>query len=349
MMPGVSVSSHDPRASCAALPCRALEGPTRSLVTFTPAMFEMIDGLKVAAAHDVTILLTGETGSGKTYLARLIHELSPRQNERCLTVTCGAVSPEWIESELFGCVKGALPGVDADRPGKLAAASQGTLLLEEIDTLTPEQQVKLLRVIETGEYEMVGSNDAHVTHARLIVSSRVDLESLVAANHLRMDLGYRLGAMSFHLLPLRQRVWDLEYLARKFAFEQSRTHQIALSRIEPEFLGALRGYLWPGNLRELENVIRRAVLYCGEGVLALDDLPSALQPATKPPGANGAAGNNPAAPKPPTLEKRIEEVERRIIEETLERHNHHRTDTARELGISRVTLYNKMRKFGMLT
>ncbi len=325
------------------LPYRVLRGTTRSLVTFASSMFEMFEELKVAAAHDVTILLIGETGSGKTYLARLIHELSPRRNHRCLTVACGALPPDLIESELFGYVKGAFTGADTDKPGKFAAADRGTLLLDEIDVLAPKQQAKLLRVIETGEYEPVGSNDTRISHARLIAASNIDLEKLVEADKFRRDLYYRLNTLSFHLPPLRERPWDIEYLARKFAIEHSRAHQIELKHIEPEFLAALRQYPWPGNIRELENVIRRAVLYCRDGVLTVADLPSAMRPPTA-----GRSNHSPDRQHPLTLEERLRQVERRIIEETLQRNNYRRTETARELGISRVTLYNKMKKLGIL-
>lgn len=330
-------------SSFAGLPYRVLRGTTRSLVTFAPSMFEMFEELKVAASHDVTILLIGETGSGKTYLARLIHELSPRRNHRCLTVACGALPPDLIESELFGYVKGAFTGADTDKPGKFAAAESGTLLLDEIDVLAPKQQAKLLRVIETGEYEPVGANDTRISHARLIAASNIDLEKLVQADKFRMDLYYRLNTLSFHLPPLRDRPWDIEYLARKFAIEHSRAHQIELKHIEPEFLAVLRQYPWPGNIRELENVIRRAVLYCREGVLTVADLPSAMRPAGR-----GRSGHAPDRQRPLTLDERLSQVERRIIEETLQRNNFRRTETARELGISRVTLYNKMKKLGIL-
>jgi len=158
-----------------------------------------------------------------------------------------------------------------------------------------------------------------------------------------MDLYYRLNTLSFHLLPLRQRPLDIEYLARRFAEEHGRTHGIELRRIEPEFVAALKQYRWPGNIRELENVIRRAVLYCRDGVLRPADLPSMMRPSDGKPGEGPDDGRLPL-----TLEQRVDQIERRIIEESLQRHNNHRTHTAKELGISRVTLYNKMKKFGML-
>lgn len=422
------------------LPHKELHGRSRSLITFTPEMFDTIDEIKVASRHNVTVLLIGETGSGKTFLARLIHELSQRRDDRFCTVACGALPPDLIESELFGYVKGAFTGADRDREGKFAAAGKGTLLLDEIDVLPMEQQAKLLRVIETGEYEPVGSNETQYSQARLIVASNYNLEELVRSGSFRTDLYYRLNILNFNLLPLRQRPWDVEYLVRKFAVEHSRTHSIPLRSIEPSFLEAMRAYHWPGNVREMENVIRRAVLYCQRGLLTVNDLPSAVRQAVHGPMGNFAAhssgahhpavhqtndfqslnvsddrlplgipagmGVRPRMPNTPpqqfrssqaaghhsvgtssfgngamsashpvlesagtslgsatltagvhptlaratsaSLEARVDVLERRIIEDSLQRNNFRRKETAAELGISRVTLYNKMKKFGLL-
>ena len=386
---------------CVDRPHKQLHAETRSLVTFTPEMFDMLDQLKVAAAHDVTVLLIGETGSGKTYLARLIYELSDRRKQRFCTVACGALPPDLIESELFGYVKGAFTGADRDKQGKFAATGRGTLLLDEIDVLSPKQQTKLLRVIETGEYEPLGSNEPQRSEARLVVASNCDLERLVEAGLFRSDLYYRLNVLNLRLLPLRERPWDIEYLARQFVLDHSRTHDVELRRVEPTFFDALRRYRWPGNIREMENVIRRAVLYCRRGTLTPRDLPSAIRSAavglvpagTYPQprhhrelaadhlaeahrdggpraGLMGMTGTNAGhladtaasggvrsavldmpidRSRPPTLVAHLDMVEQRIIEDSLDRNHHRRKDTAAELGISRVTLYNKMRKFGMMS
>ncbi len=410
------------------MPHKELHGRSRSLITFTPEMFDTMEEIKVAARHNVTVLLIGETGSGKTFLARLIHELSERREDRFCNVACGALPPDLIESELFGYVKGAFTGADRDREGKFAAAGRGTLLLDEIDVLPLEQQAKLLRVIETGEYEPVGSNETQYSQARLVVASNYNLEELVRNGNFRTDLYYRLNILNFHLLPLRQRPWDIEYLVRKFALEHSRTHSIPLRSIEPSFFETLRAYNWPGNIREMENVVRRAVLYCQRGVLTVNDLPSPIrlavqghishlqmpapsesnslhgtddrfpmggipvgmgvrprlpnappqqhrsaapqmphQPHNMPTFAGSFASAQPgmdsshvgsplmnpgpsrvAAPTSASLEARVDVLERRIIEDALQRNNFRRKETAAELGISRVTLYNKMKKYGML-
>lgn len=400
------------------MPHKELHGRSRSLVTFTPEMFDMMDELTIAARHNVTVLLIGETGSGKTFLGRLIHELSDRREERFCTVACGSLPPNLIESELFGNVKGAFTGADRDREGKFAAAGRGTILLDEIDVLPLEQQAKLLRVIETGEYEPVGSNETQHSQARLIVASNYNLEELVRSGQFRTDLYYRLNILNFRLLPLRDRPWDIEYLARKFAIEHSRTHGIQLRAIEPAFLETLRAYHWPGNIREMENVIRRAVLYCQRGTLSVTDLPSSIRsavansavmhyepslpvdhaslgvqpddsyaplppsmgarlhsgsvasvpmgrgvpmPSVAAPVASPAMASNPAPMASShgrvpgasrlgqaSLESRVDVLERRIIQDSLQRNNFRRKETAAELGISRVTLYNKMKKFGLL-
>lgn len=365
-------------------PNKTLQGRTTSIVSFTPEMFRMIEDVEIASLYDITVLLMGETGCGKSHFAQLIHERSPRANERFITVACGAIPPNLIESELFGHVKGAFTGADRDKDGKFAAAAGGTLLLDEIDVLPLDQQAKLLRVIETSEYEQVGSNDTQVSQARLIVASNEELPRLVEAGLFRSDLYYRLNVVKFRLQPLRERPWDIEYLARQFALEYGRQHNIDLQESDQGFIDALLAYSWPGNIRQLKNVIHRAVLYSRDGRLSFNDVPSALDnsaadfatnlahqhvnaPVALVNGnghtnghadgnGNGNGSGSPSAMNPAktvngavkTLCQQMDDVERRIIEDALRRNDCSRKATSRELGISRVTLYNKMKKLHLL-
>jgi len=320
----------------------------RRFETSSPTLRRMLDDLAVAALHNVTILLIGETGSGKTYLSNLIHEASPRREEPFLHVACGALPRDLIESELFGHVKGAFTSAHADKDGKFVAARSGTILLDEIDVLGPEQQVKLLRVIETGEFEPVGSNRTLKSQARLVVASNLDLQPLVEQGRFRPDLYYRLNMLKFELPPLRKRKIDVIPLAKKFIEKFADRHGVRIERIGDSLFDALVDYPWPGNVRELEHVIQRAVIYSRDGALTAEQLPPHI--------LAGQIGpvNDPAvhlvarsAQRDPSLGRQVAMTEKEIIEQTLFKNNFSRTITARELGISRVTLYNKMKKYNM--
>jgi transcriptional regulator with PAS, ATPase and Fis domain len=311
----------------------------------------MLSELEIAARHDVTILLIGETGSGKTYLSRLIHEVSPRRHEPFITVACGALPSELIESELFGHVKGAFTSAHADKEGKFIAARRGSVLLDEIDVLGLEQQVKLLRVIETGEFEPVGSNHTQHCQARLIVASNLDLQPLVEQGRFRPDLYYRLNMLKFTIPPLRQRKVDIIPLAQKFVRHFASKHQVRVDDVDSGLLDALVDYPWPGNVRELEHVIQRAVIYCRDGNLRAQHLPSHILSGSAGPANDptvvlptGAGGERPAER---SLGGQIAMTEKEIIEQTLFKNSFSRTKTAKELGISRVTLYNKMKRYGL--
>lgn len=330
-----------------------LNGLTRRFETHTPKAKQMLGDLEIAARHDVTILLIGETGAGKTFLSRLIHEVSPRRNEPFLTVACGALPADLIESELFGHVRGAFTSANSDKEGKFLAAGRGTILLDEIDVLGPEQQVKLLRVIESGEFEPVGSNHTQRSQARLIVASNLELQPLVQQGKFRPDLYYRLNMLKFELPPLRARKPDIIPLAQRFITELAAKHHVKIEHVDDSLLMALYNYPWPGNVRELENVIQRAVIYCRDGRLTAQQLPSYILLGIAGPtnDASVMLDHTPAVPQPvvnaSALGKQIAFTERDIIEQALFKNNYSRTNTAKSLGISRVTLYNKMRKYGM--
>lgn len=316
--------------------------------TRTPELRTMLRRLEVAARHNVTILLIGETGSGKTHLASLIHETSPRAEKPFLHVACGALPGDLIESELFGHVKGAFTSAHADKDGKFLVADSGTILLDEIDVLTPDQQVKLLRVIETGQYEPVGSNTTLHVKARVIAASNLQLQPLVEQGRFRPDLYYRLNTLSFTILPLRKRMPDIEPLARYFVHRHASQMEIDVVEITSEFIECLLRYPWPGNVREMENAIRSAVIYSHEGRMTLDTLPTHIVEGTAGPSNDPSVAAFLGIRKGESLENRIDLTEKDIIEQALLSNNFSRTNTARNLGISRVTLYNKMRKYGIL-
>jgi DNA-binding NtrC family response regulator len=233
--------------------CRQVQTSHITYRTYTPQVFQILEHLTRVAMHDVTILLVGETGTGKTTLARMVHDLSPRSQGRFYALACGALPPELIESELFGHVKGAFTGAERNKEGKFEIANSGTLLLDEIDCLDQNQQMKLLRVIETGEFERVGCNETQKTNARLIAAANLDLKGLVDQGQFRPDLYYRLSVLEFKVPPLRDRPYDIVPLTLGFVEEFREKHGITIRRIHPEFLQRLRFYDWPGNIRELKN------------------------------------------------------------------------------------------------
>lgn len=337
-------------------PLGVLTGISRRYETNSPHLKQMLFDLEVAARHDVTILLIGETGAGKTYLSRLIHEVSLRRHEPFLPVACGALPNDLIESELFGHSKGSFTSAHQDKEGKFLAARRGSILLDEIDALGLEQQVKLLRVIETGEFEPVGSNLTQHCQARLVVASNLDLQPLVEQGRFRPDLYYRLNMLKFVIPPLRQRKMDVIPLAKKFVRQFSVKHGVRIDEIDPGVFSTLIEYPWPGNVRELEHVVQRAVIYCRDGRLLTSHLPQHILSGNAGPtndptvvlsNYNPAVTTTTAEKEDLTLGNQIALNEKEIIEQTLFKNSFSRTKTAKELGISRVTLYNKMKKYGL--
>jgi DNA-binding NtrC family response regulator len=311
---------------------------SRRLLTETPSLLPLVERIAVAASHDVTVLLTGETGTGKTHLARLMHDCSPRHGAPFLAVPCGALPANLIESAFFGHERGAFTGADRARAGKFEVAGNGTILLDEIDTLPLEQQASLLRVIETGEYEPVGGNETRTCAARIVVASNWDLEEAVQRGRFRQDLYYRLNVMSFHLPPLRERVQDIGPLARAMAARYNTRFRKDLFDVSVAALEVVENHPWPGNIRQLENALQQAVLMSSGPELRLEHLPAAIrehQPLV-------------VGPAPGTLERNREQSERSAIQRALASNAYSRARAARALGISRVTLYKKMKKYGLM-
>jgi DNA-binding NtrC family response regulator len=322
-------------------PLIVLTGISRRFETWSSDVCQMLSELEAAAKHDVTILLIGETGSGISYLSRLIHEISSRRHEPFLTVSCGALPNDSFDRELYGHNKGALSGKHHNREGKFLEACRGTIVLDEIDTIGLPQQVQLLRVIESGEFKAVGSSLTNMNQSRLILASSLSLQPLVEHGRFKSDLYYRLNVMSFVIPALRHRKTDIAPLAHKFVRQHAIKHGITISGIDSEFLVILSNYPWPGNVRELEQVIERAVILCRGGRLERSHLPPHLM--SNHAAVTGRVGKIGQG----TLMNQLALNEKEIIEQSLFQNRFIRTNTATQLGISRITLYNKMKKYGL--
>jgi DNA-binding NtrC family response regulator len=301
-------------------------------------MLKVFDVVDCVADTKATVLVTGESGTGKSLVARAIHRRSARRDKPFVEVACGALPENLLESELFGHVAGSFTGATGDKIGKFLQADGGTIFLDEIGTASPSLQVKLLRVLQEFEFEPVGGNKTYHVDARVILATHEDLGRLVADGRFRQDLFYRVNVINIELPCMRERISDIPLLARHFLEEVCQESGKPMRGFSDEALAALQRYTWPGNVRELQNVIERAVLLGKSETIRLEDLPRQI----------AAAG--PLAVEPiggRTLKEALEAPERQIILEVLQGNDWNRFATAEVLGINRTTLYKKMKRLGL--
>jgi DNA-binding NtrC family response regulator len=310
-----------------------------SIIGRSKALLRVLEMASRVARRDSTVLIAGETGTGKELLARAIHQNSTRKDHAFVTINCGAIPKDLLESELFGHTKGSFTGAVAPKRGKVEVADGGTLFLDEVGELPLELQVKLLRLIQNGEIEKVGATGATNVNVRIIAATNRNLQALIDDGAFREDLYYRLAVVPLTLPPLRERIDDIPELVQHLFLKAKQKQNVPQLRLPSSLLPHFSGYGWPGNVRELENVIERLVVLSVSDEITLADLPDFLQRERSH--ADAIELNLP--PGGISLER----VERDLIVRALEKFNWNQTQAARYLDISRRTLIYRMEKFAI--
>lgn len=289
-----------------------------------------------------TVLINGESGTGKRLIAHAIHKCNAEERKKpFVEVSCGALTETLLESELFGHVKGAFTGAIKDKPGRFELADGGSIFLDEIDAFSPALQVKLLRVLQEGEFERVGDNKTLKVDVRVIAATNQNLQELISQNKFRKDLYYRLNIISIEIPPLRERREDVPLLINDFIKKHTKHLSKKIDSVNDAAAEILRNYNWPGNIRELENVIERAIILSKGTTITLEDLPEFLrQPRPKEDSAEDHNGLK--------LKDALKSPERDLITKALDSVAWNRNAAAKTLGINRTTLYKKMLKYGLL-
>jgi DNA-binding NtrC family response regulator len=300
----------------------------------SPGMREAVGLAERVSSTDANVLITGESGAGKDLLASLIHSRSPRSLQPFAKIDCATLPGELLEAELFGYERGAFTGAVEAKAGRLEAAHKGTIVLDEIAHLSIDAQAKLLRVIERREFERLGGRRTIKLDARLIALTNVDLEAAIKAGRFREDLFYRLNVINIRVPPLRERKEDLSQLIQFFMKQYSAKHGRNVQRASAEALAILKAYEYPGNARELANIIERAVIVAGGKRVEAHDLP---------PGVSAAVSAQERKTKPQSLAQ----LEAVYISEILDATGGNKTECARILGISRKNLYEKIARYGI--
>ena len=307
------------------------------MISRSPGMKKIFSVMPQIAESDSTVLIEGETGTGKEILAKSLHNLSSRREKPFVAINCGALPDTLLESELFGYKAGAFTNAVADKPGYFTLADGGTILLDELGETSPAFQVKLLRVLEEHEFQPLGSVSKERVNVRILAATNRDLEDMVAQGEFRRDLFYRINIVRLLLPPLRQRKEDIPLLIERFIDKMNRLRGKAVNAIEPVALQRLMAHDFPGNIRELENIIEHAFILCSEGAIGIHHLPAHL--------ARDEGADAPLVA--PTIRDLHRATEAEAIREALERNNFNRLATARELGMHKSTLFRKIKKFNI--
>ena len=321
---------------------RELSGSQRQgdMVSASHLMRRLFAILPQIAESDATVLVEGETGTGKELLARTLHDLSPRRDRPFVAINCGALPDTLLESELFGYKAGAFTGAERDKPGYFALAEGGTILLDEIGETSPAFQVKLLRVLEEREFQPLGATKGERVNVRILAATNRDLEALVAEGTFRRDLFYRINVVRLQLPPLRARREDIPLLVERCIDRMNRLRGRAVAGLEPAALARLMAHDFPGNIRELENIIEHGFILCTGERIGLHHLPAHLQ--------TPAAATLPApTAEPPDLRAVRVASEEEAIRAALERTHYNRLAAARELGMHKSTLFRKLKKLNL--
>ena len=301
------------------------------IVSSSPAMREVMELIRRVGPSETNILITGENGTGKGVIAKAIHAVSSRANKPLVTVNMGGLSEGVFESEMFGHMKGAFTDAKADRVGRFEMADGGTLFLDEVANIPSTQQTRLLGVLETGEFERVGSSRTRHTQVRIISATNANIDAEIEAGRFRQDLLFRLNTVAVHLPPLRERLEDIEPMAFHFLGQHLRKYRKDIRGFEPAALESLRLHPWPGNIRELNHALERAVLLCQTETIRPSDL--------------GLCKTTGAAPS--LDEMSLDEVEKYLIQRTLARCDGNARRAAETLGLSRSAFYRRLARYGL--
>ena len=308
-----------------------------NIIGNSPQMHEIFDKIKKVAPTKANVLIVGESGTGKELLAKAIHHHSPRKIKPFIPINCGALTPTLLESELFGYEKGAFTGAFKQKLGRFELANGGTIFLDEISEISPDLQVKLLRVLQEQTFERVGGTQTIKVDVRIISATNSDLKKLMEENRFREDLYYRLNVIQINVPPLRERIGDITLLITKFIEEFCKENNKPILSISPKAMALLQSYNWPGNVRELRNTIEGIVVMTTGKKILPEHLPSEITEHSKENVIKIKAGTP------------LKEAERELIRATLINAKGNRTKAANMLGLGRKTLYRKIEEYGLMT